>query len=48
MTPPMQHFLKVMMFWVSVPVLSEKTYCTWPSWSLRLVLRALAGWSCGA
>lgn len=44
--PSMQHLLKVMTFWVSVPVLSEKTCCTWPSWSLRLVLRASAGMSC--
>lgn len=29
--PPMVHFMKLMMFWVSVPVLSEKMYCIWPS-----------------
>lgn len=32
-----------MTFWVSVPVLSEKTYSTWPSSSFRVVVRASAG-----
>ena len=39
----MEHLLKTMMFWVRVPVLSEKMYSTWPSSSLRVVVRASAG-----
>lgn len=45
MVPLTQHFLKLMMFCVRVPVLSEKMYSIWPSWSLRLVLLASAGMS---
>lgn len=43
MVPLMQHLLKVITFWVKVPVLSEKMYSTWPSWSPRLALLACAG-----
>lgn len=39
----MEHLLKTMMFCVRVPVLSEKTYSTWPSSSLSVVVRASAG-----
>lgn len=35
----MQQFLEVMTYCVSMPVWAEKTYSTWPSWSLRLVLQ---------
>lgn len=38
----MEHLLKTMMFWVSVPVLSEKMNSTWPSSSFRVVVRAWA------
>src|SRR4029434_2284770 len=39
----MVHLLKVMMFLVRVPVLSEKMYLIWPSSSFRVVVRASAG-----
>jgi hypothetical protein len=29
-TPWIEHFLNSIMFWVKVPVLSEKTYSIWP------------------
>lgn len=41
--PLMEHLLKTMMFWVSVPVLSLKTYFIWPSSSFSVVVRASAG-----
>lgn len=41
--PLILHLLNVMMFWVSVPVLSLKIYWIWPSSSLSVVVRARAG-----
>lgn len=40
--PLMEHLLKVMMFWVRVPVLSLKMYSTCPSSSFSVVVRASA------
>ena len=36
--PWMLHLLKVMMFWVRVPVLSEKMYWIWPNSSFSVVV----------
>ena len=45
--PWMLHLLKVMMFWVRVPVLSEKMYWIWPSSSFSVVVLP-EKWSCEA